>query len=121
MPIEDIVAGYAQQAHPHLFSQRWRAARSRLLLDFVFLYRPIQSAGRGARAGRKVHRAEPDRAEERRRGTTTLLDDTKKKAKEKMDALEGQLVKFKAEINGRLPDQATAEQFSRCPASICRS
>jgi succinoglycan biosynthesis transport protein ExoP len=40
--------------------------------------------------------------------TTTLLDDTKKRAKEKMDALEGQLVKFKAQNQGRLPDQAAA-------------
>src|SRR5262249_27226376 len=40
--------------------------------------------------------------------TTTLLDDTKKRAEEKLDALEAQMVKFKAENQGRLPEQAAA-------------
>lgn len=40
--------------------------------------------------------------------TTTVLDDTKKRAKDKLDTLEAQLVKFKAENQGRLPEQATA-------------
>jgi polysaccharide biosynthesis transport protein len=40
--------------------------------------------------------------------TSNFLEDAKKQAKEKLDALEAQFVKFKVENEGRLPEQANA-------------